>query len=231
MDADVGNSTIGPPACAGVAVLESQSDLDTMDTADRLHFVGSVTPDRLVLQHVIATASLAEYGRRAADLVIVDTTGAISGVTRRNAEVPQGGTDPTRPGVALQRGGELEPVIGMLRRFLAADVVTLPADPDVNPVGPDQRADSPRRQLRNRFRAPTRSVAGAADGVRTDTSSGPRPGAARWRSGRCPGRRGPLSRIGQARVRRRDPQGDDARRRGHAGICVSALFASTWTRS
>ncbi len=140
VDADVGNSTIGPPACAGVAVLESQSDLDTMDTADRLHFVGSVTPDRLVLQHVIATASLAEYGRRAADLVIVDTTGAISGVTGETLKYHK--VELIRPDlvIALQRGGELEPVIGMLRRFLAADVVTLPADPDVNPVGPDQRA-------------------------------------------------------------------------------------------
>lgn len=111
-----------------------------MAAADRLHFVGSVSPDRLVLQHVIATASLAEHGRRSADLVIVDTTGAISGVAGETLKYHK--VELIRPDlvVALQRGGELEPVIGMLRRFLASDVATLPADPDVNPIGPEARA-------------------------------------------------------------------------------------------
>jgi polynucleotide 5'-kinase involved in rRNA processing len=140
VDADVGNSTIGPPACTALAVLSSTSQLDALSAADRLHFVGSITPDRLVLQHVIGTVALADEGRRAADLVIVDTTGAISGVAGETLKYHK--VELIRPElvVALQRGGELEPIVGMLRRFLAADVAALPADPDVNPVGPDHRA-------------------------------------------------------------------------------------------
>lgn len=140
VDADVGNSTIGPPACTALAVLRSPADLDAM-TADRLHFVGAISPDRLVLQHVIGTVALADEGRRAADLVIIDTTGAVSGVAGETLKYHK--VELIRPEfvVALQRGGELEPIIGMLRRFLAAEVATLPADPDVTPVGPDQRAN------------------------------------------------------------------------------------------
>jgi polynucleotide 5'-kinase involved in rRNA processing len=140
VDADVGNSTIGPPACTALAVLHSTADLDRLAVADRLHFVGAITPDRLVLQHVIATVALADEGRRSADLVIIDTTGAVSGVAGETLKYHK--VELIRPElvVALQRGGELEPIIGMLRRFLATEVSALPADPDVLPIGPDQRA-------------------------------------------------------------------------------------------
>ena len=73
-------------------------------------------------------------------MVVVDTTGAISGVAGETLKYHK--VELIRPDlvVALQRGGELEPVIGMLRRFLSPEVVTIPADPGVNPVGPDHRA-------------------------------------------------------------------------------------------
>jgi hypothetical protein len=34
----------------------------------------------------------------------------------------------------------MEPVVGMLRRFLGVDVVTSPTDPALNPIPPDERA-------------------------------------------------------------------------------------------
>ena len=153
VDADVGNSTFGPPACASLALLESTADLER-STADRLHFVGSITPDRLVLQHVVGTVALAHEGARMADLVIVDTTAAISGVVGETLKYHK--VELIRPDLilALQRGGELEPIVGMLRRFLASDVVTLPADPDVNPVGPDTRAAQRARGFATAFEPP-----------------------------------------------------------------------------
>ena len=39
-----------------------------------------------------------------------------------------------------QRGGEMEPVVGMLRRFLGADVTLAPADPNLVSLSPDERA-------------------------------------------------------------------------------------------
>jgi polynucleotide 5'-kinase involved in rRNA processing len=153
VDADVGNSTIGPPGCVGMSVMRNPEQLSLM-RADRLHFVGSVSPDRLVLQHVIATAALADSGRRVADLVIVDTTGAISGVTGETLKYHK--VELIRPDfvAALQRGGELEPVIGMLRRFLGTEVIALPADPDVNPLGPDQRAQQRATHCARAFEPP-----------------------------------------------------------------------------
>lgn len=154
VDADIGNSTIGPPTCVGLKLLRTEMDLDDRSTADRLHFVGGISPDRLVLQQVIATTALAQAGALEAELVIVDTTGTISGVIGQTLKYHK--VELIRPDlvVALQRGGELEPVIGMLRRFFATDVLALPADPDVLPSAPDVRAAARARGLVDAFAEP-----------------------------------------------------------------------------
>ncbi len=154
IDADIGNSTIGPPACVGLKIMRSESDLEERHVADRLHFVGGISPDRLVLQHVIATTALAQAGAVAADLVIVDTTGSVSGVVGQTLKYHK--VELIRPDLvlALQRGGELEPVVGMLRRFFAVEVITLPADPDVQPSAPDVRALARTRAFADAFAEP-----------------------------------------------------------------------------
>lgn len=139
VDADVDQSVTGPPACAGVRVLASPADLDRLDEAHSLHFVGSISPEGVVLQHVVATAALVDKVRDRVDLVVVDTTGTISGVIGETLKYHK--MELCRPDVVvgLQRGAELEPLVGMLRRFFSADVETLPVDPDLRPASPDQR--------------------------------------------------------------------------------------------
>jgi polynucleotide 5'-kinase involved in rRNA processing len=139
VDADIGNSTAGPPTCVALRVIKSPADLDRVYHPDALHFVGSISPERLVLQQVIATAALVEQARQVSDAVIIDTTGVISGVVGESLKYHK--MELCRPDavVALQRGGELEPVVGMLRRFFGAEVHTVPVEPDVQPSSPDDR--------------------------------------------------------------------------------------------
>jgi polynucleotide 5'-kinase involved in rRNA processing len=140
VDADVGNSSIGPPACVGLKTFTKESDFEQYATPDLLHFVGTITPARLVLQQVVATASMADRARDMADVVIIDTTAVVSGVSGETLKYHK--TELCRPDkiVALQRGGELEPVVGMLRRFLGSDVTLAPSDPRLVPTSPDARA-------------------------------------------------------------------------------------------
>lgn len=140
VDADIGNTTVGPPACVGLKLLRSRADLDDLETADRLHFVGAIVPDRHVLQEVVATAVLTQEARQWAEVVVVDTTGTVSGVTGETLKYHK--MELCRPDrvVALQRGGEMEPIVGMLRRFFSAEVLTLATEPDVHPTSPDERA-------------------------------------------------------------------------------------------
>ena len=154
VDADVGQSTVGPPTCAGLKWLREGVDLDTIDHADELQFVGSTTPERLVLPHVVATATLVTLARERADLVVIDTTGTVSGVVGETLKYYK--TELCRPDkvVALQRGTEMEPIVGMLRRFFSAEVIVSGVDPEVLPVAPDQRAAQRALRLADAFAPP-----------------------------------------------------------------------------
>lgn len=151
VDADLSNTTVGPPACVGLKIIRSKTDLANLATADRLHFVGVIKPDQLVLQQVIATSVLATEGRELADLVVVDTTSSISGVVGESLKYHK--TELIRPQeiIGLQRGAELEPVIGMLRRFFSTNVHSVEADPEVIPLTPDTRAARRQDHLRKAF--------------------------------------------------------------------------------
>jgi polynucleotide 5'-kinase involved in rRNA processing len=140
VDADVGISTVGPPACVGIKVFESESDLEAVREPDALHFVGTITSSRLVLQQVVATAVMVERARNLGNVIIVDTTAVAAGVSGETLKYHK--AELCRPDrvIALQRGEEMEPVVGMLRRFLDLEVVTAPTDPSLNPLGPDDRA-------------------------------------------------------------------------------------------
>lgn len=151
VDADVGRTTVGPPACVGMRSFQRPDDLDEIDKPDALHFVGTTTPARLVLQQVVATAVMVERARQAGEVVIIDTTAVVTGVSGETLKYHK--TELCRPDriVALQRGEEMEPLVGMLRRFLDVEVTTALTDPAVEPITPDararRRADAFRRAL------------------------------------------------------------------------------------
>lgn len=154
VDADTDQTTTGPPACTGLKLIASQADLDDLATADRLHFVGSIGAEGVVLQQVVATAALVEAARSAADLTVVDTTGTISGIVGQTLKYHT--MELVRPEVVvgLQRGAELEPVIGILRRFFSADVERAPVDPEVLPASPDARRAHRAKRLAAAFAEP-----------------------------------------------------------------------------
>ena len=139
VDADVDQTSCGPPTCVGLHWVRRPGDLADFSRADALEFVGSINPEGVVLQHVVATAKLVDLARTQADLVVIDTTGAISGVVGQTLKYHK--MELSRPDVVvgLQRGGELEPLVGMLRRFFNGAVELSGADPEVRPASPEQR--------------------------------------------------------------------------------------------
>jgi polynucleotide 5'-kinase involved in rRNA processing len=154
VDADVGQTTVGPPTCAGLRWIANGDDLTDLSPADDLRFVGSTSPDGLVLQQVVATAALVDVARRDADLIIIDTTGVVSGVVGQTLKYHK--MELCRPTtvVALQRGAEMEPLVGMLRRFFSADVESVGVHPDVVPVSPEQRAVHRAKRFSQAFAPP-----------------------------------------------------------------------------
>lgn len=154
VDADTDQTTTGPPTCTGLKIIRSQGDLDEIGKADRLHFVGTITAEGVVLQQVVATAALVDAARSDADLTVVDTTSTVSGVVGQTLKYHTMELVHPDVVVGLQRGAELEPILGMLRRFFSADVETASVDPDVQPASPDARRTHRTKSFAQAFAEP-----------------------------------------------------------------------------
>jgi polynucleotide 5'-kinase involved in rRNA processing len=139
VDADIAASTVGPAGCVGLKVVHSSDELQSLSEPDDLRFVGAVEPNGVVLPHVVAVAALVDVARASADLVIVDTTNVVAGVVGQTLKYHI--TELTNPEmiVALSRGSELDPVIGMLRRFLSVRVAEIDPPDDLIPASPVER--------------------------------------------------------------------------------------------
>src|SRR5919108_2095332 len=83
VDADVGQSVVGPPTTVGLRFCDGLDDvsLDTLRSADALSFVGSIGPQGHMLGLVTGTGKLVLAAREAGcRLIIVDTTGFVAGL-------------------------------------------------------------------------------------------------------------------------------------------------------
>lgn len=154
IDADIDQSTTGPPACVGLHFVHDRADVADLHRADAMQFVGSINPEGVVLQQVVATAALVDRAREEVDLVVVDTTGVISGVVGQTLKYHK--MELCRPDVVvgLQRGAELDPLVGLLRRFFTADVEVAPIDPDVHPPSPETRSAARMKAFADAFAEP-----------------------------------------------------------------------------
>ncbi len=141
IDGDVGAATVGPPACVGLKLIESGRDLAHLHDADELRFVGSVHPQGVVLPHVVAVAALVERARRAADFIVLDTTGVVAGIVGQTLKYHLMELCNPALVIAMQRGTEMEPIIGMLKRFMAARVARSGPTEDHAPLSPIERSE------------------------------------------------------------------------------------------
>jgi polynucleotide 5'-hydroxyl-kinase GRC3/NOL9 len=154
LDADVGQKTVGPPATITLKMIRGQDDLepDTFAHEDALSFVGSTSPDGHLLPVVTGVANL--YRRALdweADFVVVDTSGLVSGVYGQILKYHKIEMLRADLVVGLQRGEELQPLLGVVQRFFRTEVVPLGIHPNVVPTTVEQRAENRERSMRAYF--------------------------------------------------------------------------------
>jgi polynucleotide 5'-kinase involved in rRNA processing len=139
VDADLAQSTIGPPGTVGLKIVREQADLES-DSFDALAFVGAMSPRNHFLPLVTGTAKLVmraiEIGAR---LIVVDTSGLIDGVAGQMLKLTKAELCRPHHVVALHHGGELEPIAGVLERFLSLDVISLDVHPEIGNRSVDDR--------------------------------------------------------------------------------------------
>ena len=148
VDADVGQSSIGPPTCVGMArVLGEVRALEELE-AEAIDFVGSASPVGHLLQCAVSMQAMAAAARRAgADTLIVDTTGLVAGSAARalkSAKVRL--LDPDWI-VAVQTDDEVEHLLAPYRRRSRPQVIRLVRSRAVRPRSREERAARRQRKL------------------------------------------------------------------------------------
>lgn len=149
IDADIGQSTLGPPSTVGMRVLRSISDLQEEHHPTEIHFVGSTSPTGYVVPFLRGIRRFLDLSRDAEPwATVIDTTGLATGaegleLKRRKIELAC-----PRHLVGFQRGGELEPLFRAYRDVAGLELTRLPVAPDVRCRS---RADR-RRHREERFR-------------------------------------------------------------------------------
>jgi polynucleotide 5'-hydroxyl-kinase GRC3/NOL9 len=141
VDADVGQSTVGAPGTVGLKIVRQDADLAEPITPDAMSFVGAMSPRGHILPHVTGSAKLVmraiEMGAR---LIVVDTSGLIDGVAGQMLKLTKGELCRPHHAVALSHGGELEPINGVLRRFLSLEIIEVGVHPSTRVRTVDERA-------------------------------------------------------------------------------------------
>jgi len=157
LDTEVGRTSVGPPTTVGLKLIDrdEQFEPDELARADALYFVGWVSAQFHLLPLVAGTAKLMNVARsEGANLILVDTSSLVAGVYGQILKYHK--MEVTRPDwvIGLQHGEELEPLLGIARRFTAARVEAQPVHPDVMPSTPVQRAEERQARFASYFVEP-----------------------------------------------------------------------------
>jgi polynucleotide 5'-hydroxyl-kinase GRC3/NOL9 len=118
VDADIGQSTIGPPTTVGLTFV-TKDKLPTLLNGrlpcQAMRFVGALSPAGHLLQTIVATKTLVDKAlRRGARAVLVDTTGLIGQRVGFQLKLNKIELLEPRHIVALQREEELEGLLSLL---------------------------------------------------------------------------------------------------------------------
>jgi polynucleotide 5'-hydroxyl-kinase GRC3/NOL9 len=157
LDADVGQKMVGPPSTVALRLIGDRADLrkETLAVPDALYFVGATSPQGQLLPLVVGAGLLLDRAQaEGAEIVIVDTSGMVSGVYGQLLKYHK--VERLQPDavVGLQRGEELEPLMGIIQRFFPTEVLTLPVHSEVRPTSVDERAHNREVAFRRYFAEP-----------------------------------------------------------------------------
>jgi polynucleotide 5'-kinase involved in rRNA processing len=120
-----------------------------------MYFVGANSPQGQLLPLVVGAGIMLNRAiDEGADLVVVDTSGLVSGVYGQILKFHK--IELLQPDVVigLQRGEELDPLLGIVQRFFSTEVVVLPVDTEVRSVSVEERARNREEAFRRYFEGP-----------------------------------------------------------------------------
>jgi len=162
VDADMGQSSFGPPTCMSLTLWKSpfkgkESPLQPMGSMSPLpvpslrvlHFIGSMSPRGYLPQVMVGIKRLVEQALEGgADPVLIDTTGMVQG--RAGFLLKQMKIELVRPRhlLVLEKDGELYPLLDYLRHLPNLEISTIPISSKAHKRSGDERREYRQQQFR-----------------------------------------------------------------------------------
>jgi len=152
IDADIGQSTIGPPSTIGLATSEDRVESLENLPVKAIYFTGAISPVRHLLPCVIGTKKILDYAMSlSTDRIIIDTTGFVTepaAVALKQAKIELLGPDFI---FAFYRGKELEPVLYPYR-YASFTLREIEINGNVRKKSPEFRSSERKRKFLNYFK-------------------------------------------------------------------------------
>ncbi len=140
VDADIGQSTLGPPATIGIAQFKSDPDWGVVLSRPEIFFVGSTTPEGHFPLHLKGVKRMVDKAISwVTDLVLVDTTGFVSGEAGKELKKRKIDLISPRFILALQRSDELEPILELYKENPLYKIYRLPLSEKVRTRSMEER--------------------------------------------------------------------------------------------
>ena len=153
VDADIGQSFLGPPATIGLSVFKSHPDWEVILSPPEIFFVGSTTPEGHFPIHLKGVKRMVDkvssYGP---DVILVDTTGFVLGEGGRELKRRKIDLILPRLILALQKDDELEPILEQYKGNLSYKIYRLPLSEQVRPKSMEERRIHRTNKFRDYFK-------------------------------------------------------------------------------
>jgi len=140
VDADIGQSILGPPATIGLSVFKSDPNWQLVLSPPEIFFVGSITPEGHFPIHLKGVKRMADKAAsHGVDVILVDTTGFVLG--ERGIELKRRKIDLLSPRfiLSLQKSDELEPILEHYKENVLPRILRLPLSDRVRPRSMEER--------------------------------------------------------------------------------------------
>jgi len=153
VDSDIGQSTLGPPATIGFAIFKSDPDWEVVLSPPEIFFVGSTTPEGhfpLFLEGIKRMADKAlSY---ATDLILVDTTGFVSGEAGKELKSRKIDLISPRFILALQKSDEIGHILSLYQGNPQYKIYRLPLSRQVRSRSMEERRANRENKFREYFK-------------------------------------------------------------------------------
>jgi len=153
VDADIGQSFLGPPATIGLSVFKSHPDWEVILSPPEIFFVGSTTPEGHFPIHLKGVKRMVDKGSSyGPDVILLDTTGFALGEAGKDLKRRKIDLVSPRFILALQKDNELEPILEQYQENALYKIFLLPLSEQVRAKSMEERRTNRTNKFRDYFK-------------------------------------------------------------------------------